>query len=125
MAISGDAPVSADNLKAVVDKLMGGGYLPELLFMSNASIDLSDTAVIIYKDIGDFKEFVLYLKAMAGNGYSCTVKLPAKAGSYTLGDYGAQDSLSDNLVLITDSSKSYSITSRSSQTYCYRVVGYR
>ncbi len=25
MAISGDAPVSADNLKAVVDKLMGGG----------------------------------------------------------------------------------------------------
>lgn len=25
MAISGDAPVSADNLKVVVDKLMGGG----------------------------------------------------------------------------------------------------
>lgn len=25
MAISGDAPVSVDNLKAVVDKLMGGG----------------------------------------------------------------------------------------------------
>lgn len=78
----------------------------------------------IYKGNGDFKEFVLYLMTMGGN-YYCTVKLPAKAGSYTLGDYGAQDSLSDNLVLITDSSKSYSITSRSSQTYCYRVVGYR
>lgn len=25
MAISSDAPVSVDNLKAVVDKLMGGG----------------------------------------------------------------------------------------------------
>lgn len=25
MAISGDAPVSVDNLKAVVDELMGGG----------------------------------------------------------------------------------------------------
>lgn len=25
MAINGDAPVSVDNLKAVVDKLMGGG----------------------------------------------------------------------------------------------------
>lgn len=93
--------------------------------MSDTSIDLSDTAVIIYKDIGDFKEFVLYLKAMAGNGYSCTVKLPAKAGSYTLGDYGAQDSLAYSEVLITDDNDSYAIQSRSSQTWCCRVVGYR
>lgn len=31
MAISSDQPISAANLKAVVEKLMGGGYLPETL----------------------------------------------------------------------------------------------
>lgn len=124
MSISNDQPISAGNLKAALDSLMGGGYLPELLFLSDSYIDLSDRSVTIYKGNGDFKEFALYLMTMGGD-YYCTVKLPAKPGSYTLGDYGAQDSLSDNLVLITDSSKSYSITSRSSQTYCYRVVGYR
>lgn len=35
MAISSDAPVSVDNLKAVVDKLMGG-YLPETLLALNS-----------------------------------------------------------------------------------------
>lgn len=80
----------------------------------------------IYKSIGDFKKFALYLGTTGGsNGYFCTVKLPAKAGSYTLGDYGAQDSLADNLVLITENNGSYTIQSRSSYTYCFRVVGYR
>ena len=79
----------------------------------------------ICKGNGDFKEFALYLKAVAGNGYFCTVRLPAKAGSYTLGDYGAQDSLAYSEVLITEDNYSYTIGSRSSSTYCYRIVGYR
>lgn len=37
MAISSDQPISAANLKAVVEKLMGGGYLPETLLAVNGS----------------------------------------------------------------------------------------
>lgn len=36
MAISSDQPISAANLKAVVEKLMGG-YLPEVLAIENSS----------------------------------------------------------------------------------------
>ena len=83
MAISSDQPISAANLKAVVEKLMVGGYLPEVLAIHNKGESLSNS-YSIKKIITDrFKRLELYVE------YSSRVHqviIPNSAGKYHISD---------------------------------------
>lgn len=78
----------------------------------------------VNKVIGEFSEFAFYMGNDLDNQH-CIVRLPAKTGSYKLGDYGASGDLAKRVIDIEEGEFDYSFSSKYSQTYCFRIVGYR
>lgn len=56
MAISSDQPISAENLKAVVEKLMGGVYLPETLVANCFMYDYKSSYVMFFADLSRYSK---------------------------------------------------------------------
>lgn len=83
MAISSEQPISAANLKAVVEKLMGGGYLPEVLAIYNNGKSLSSSYAIKRAIIDRFKRLELYISFGVETRQ---VIIPSSAGEYHVSD---------------------------------------
>lgn len=101
MAISSDQPISAANLKAVVEKLMGG-YFNEVVWAGGLA-----SSCMVGGDLGRFKEFKVERE------YQESVTIPAVAGEHKVGD---------NYFDIRDSGKYFYLGARSWQFS--RIVGY-
>ena len=122
MAISSDQPISAANLKAVVEKLMGGGYLPETLLAFNT--DNNSDSVTCYGNVSDYQSFEVDVYFIAAMGMSSIkrVTLQAKTGATAIveGLYG-----NVTVTVKANVTNGFSIEATGSQAYLTRVVGYR
>lgn len=126
MAISGDSPVSAANLKAVVDKLMGGGLFPEVIFTTNTGVELTSEAIMVPKACGEFREYAVFVTRSTKLAEDCyEARIPASPGDYYLANYGVPGYLGGVTLSVTDDYYSWAIRSNTSRVYVMRVVGYR